>query len=350
MFSYTRTPFTVETEYKAEVNSTVKVCEDGEWNILHFMEDKIITMTATHDQFSIVNMNGRKGMFSDLLSWKYGKLIPNLHSFGHLIDSKREGSELTVVVTPFTSPCYTFVNEKEDEDLIIDVHVETRMCYYVLCFLLFNTIALGCCPKVLIFEIVFFLLSILYVEAFNYYHPLLLAYSCYAQYIAPYFSVPLLTVANGVTLLFCHFLIRLVDLSCFLYTVLTNHGKDVFYYLGYSIAHYTSIANRFIYTHLQLFSEVSKQWATVYWKEITVALVLMMIAVYIFYPWKLNLTIQIRFGSTVAIAAALAYTDLPLMAQLLLISIIFVLLVLMLKDAVGYTWTYFVRVMGRYKH
>lgn len=241
------------------------------------------------------------------------------------------------------------------------------MCYYVLCFLLFNTIALGCCPKlypsgsiisrVLIFEIVFFLLSILYVEAFNYYHPLLLAYSCYAQYIAPYFSVPLLTVANGVTLLFCHFLIRfvlpsvfthsLVDLSCFLYTVLTNHGKDAFYYLGYSIAHYTNIANRFIYTHLQLFSEVSKQWATVYWKEcvrsrglisrITVALVLMMIAVYIFYPWKLNLTIQIRFGSTVAIAAALAYTDLPLMAQLLLISIIFVLLVLMLKDAVGYT-------------
>ena len=57
------------------MNSTVKVCEDGEWNILHFMEDKIITMTATHDQFSIVNMNGGKGMFSDLLSWKYGKLM-----------------------------------------------------------------------------------------------------------------------------------------------------------------------------------------------------------------------------------------------------------------------------------
>ena len=42
-------------------------------------------------------------------------------------------------MTPFTSPCYTFVNEKEDEDLIIDVHVETRirsiegvMCRHVL--------------------------------------------------------------------------------------------------------------------------------------------------------------------------------------------------------------------------
>lgn len=57
------------------MNSTVKVCEEGEWNLLHFMEDKIVTMTATHDQFSIVNMDGRKGMFSDVLNMKYGKLM-----------------------------------------------------------------------------------------------------------------------------------------------------------------------------------------------------------------------------------------------------------------------------------
>lgn len=63
----------------------------------------------------------------------------------------------------------------------------------------------------------------------------------------------------------------------------------------------------------------------------------MAITVYIFYPWKLNLTVQIRFGFIVAIIAALVYTDLPLAVHLVLFSIIFMLLLIMLKKAISYS-------------
>lgn len=34
---------------------------------------------------------------------------------------------MSVVITPYQKTCYTFVNEKEDEPLFVDVHAETRM-------------------------------------------------------------------------------------------------------------------------------------------------------------------------------------------------------------------------------
>ena len=52
---------------------------------------------------------------------------PHIGFYGHLVDSKREGSDLSVVITPYQKTCYTFVNEKEDEALFVDVHAETRI-------------------------------------------------------------------------------------------------------------------------------------------------------------------------------------------------------------------------------
>ena len=34
---------------------------------------------------------------------------------------------MSVVITPYQKTCYTFVNEKEDEALFVDVHAETRI-------------------------------------------------------------------------------------------------------------------------------------------------------------------------------------------------------------------------------
>lgn len=44
-------------------------------NFLHFLEDKAVVMSGSHDQFSVVNVDGRRNILSDLLAVKYGKLL-----------------------------------------------------------------------------------------------------------------------------------------------------------------------------------------------------------------------------------------------------------------------------------
>ena len=60
---------------QADAKSIIKVCEEGETNFLHFLEDKAVVMSGSHDQFSVVNVDGRRNILSDLLAVKYGKLL-----------------------------------------------------------------------------------------------------------------------------------------------------------------------------------------------------------------------------------------------------------------------------------
>lgn len=52
-----------------------KVCVDEETNVLHILEDKHVTLTASHDNFAITDIEGRKNILSGLLSVKYGNFL-----------------------------------------------------------------------------------------------------------------------------------------------------------------------------------------------------------------------------------------------------------------------------------
>lgn len=92
------------------------------------------------------------------------------------------------------------------------------LCYGVLAFLLVNTICIGFFPRsfsqlsvtrrAIIAEIVAFLVFIMYAELMNYVDPFLNSYAWYTHYVGPYFTIPLLTVANAVVLFICHVVIR----------------------------------------------------------------------------------------------------------------------------------------------
>lgn len=160
------------------------------------------------------------------------------------------------------------------------------MCYYILFFLIINTVAFGFFPKsfpfhpvisrLIIFEIVIFVLNFIYVDAFNYYHPILVSNSLYSQYLAPYFFLPLLTAANGRILFFSHvgirfvlsspIIISLIDLFTFC-IMLVNHSRHFFFNLGYSAGKYSTRVKHYIYFYIHFFSEALKQWVMVYWKE-----------------------------------------------------------------------------------
>ena len=44
-------------------------------NVMHTFEDRIIEMTASHDRFSVANVDGRHNVMGDLLSVRYGFLM-----------------------------------------------------------------------------------------------------------------------------------------------------------------------------------------------------------------------------------------------------------------------------------
>ena len=48
----------------------------------------------------------------------------------------------------------------------------------------------------------------MYAELMNYVDPFLNLYAWYTHYVGPYFTIPLLTVANAVVLFICHVVIR----------------------------------------------------------------------------------------------------------------------------------------------
>ena len=55
--------------------SSEKICFGVEVNVMHTFEDRIIEMTASHDRFSVANVDGRHNVMGDLLSVKYGFLM-----------------------------------------------------------------------------------------------------------------------------------------------------------------------------------------------------------------------------------------------------------------------------------
>lgn len=46
--------------------------------------------------------------------------------FGHLVDSKRDKEEVSLVVTPYNHRCYNVTNLSENESLSMDMHITTR--------------------------------------------------------------------------------------------------------------------------------------------------------------------------------------------------------------------------------
>lgn len=60
--------------------------------------------------------------------------------------------------------------------------------------------------------------------------------------------------------------------------------------------------------------------------------------VYIFYPSKMNFTVEIRLACVVAIIAALAYVNVLMALRLVLFSVILGVLLVMLKDTAKKTF------------
>lgn len=81
----------------------------------------------------------------------------SIQSYGHYIDSKREGSKITVVIPLFQETCFDVSVEEAAEPLQFNIHIETRtlpycivyleLCYTTLIFCFVQLILLLFYPK-----------------------------------------------------------------------------------------------------------------------------------------------------------------------------------------------------------
>ena len=111
------------------------MCVPAEENPLHFFEDRVVSMTASHEHFSVKPLDKRSNIMNAFLSvhqssmmWGLGGAFihrPDLRFFGHFVDAEREGNVVRVVITPYKSACYEFVNEDQQNELEIDTHIRT---------------------------------------------------------------------------------------------------------------------------------------------------------------------------------------------------------------------------------
>lgn len=133
----------------------------------------------------------KSSFFSHSLKYSYP-----ISQYGHYINSKREGSKITIVIPLFQETCFDVFAEEEAEPLQFNIHIETgialfhilylEMCYITLFFYFVQLILILFCPKSsfnfmficrgLLFENFFIVVVFLYIVGMTFIHPKLLTY------------------------------------------------------------------------------------------------------------------------------------------------------------------------------
>ncbi|KAK8801276.1 hypothetical protein WA171_004422 [Blastocystis sp. BT1] len=313
---------------------------------MHTFEDRIIEMTASHDRFSVANVDGRHNVMGDLLSVKYGFLIPDLDFFGHLIDAKRDRNVVTVVATPFQRVCYSFINEDELNPLSVDAHITTSLCWSSLLLSLALTLLVLFFPDQFINGLILLtgiLLTMVILLPVNSY---LLPYSWYANYISVYLVLPILRVCSAVILLVVHTVIRGYDFFVYFYQRLVPIVVEYWNILIITLQKTSTQVSSFVASMVPTKDQIV-QWILLHRMEIILTFFAILFTIYVFVPTKSNWTVPIRLICVMLLLAAIAFLDYMLAIRVFITCAIVGVLLLLIKSTLIDMWYSIKRIIAR---
>ena len=336
IISFRSTPYTIEKEFRIPAHQLEKVCVDEETNVLHILEDKHVTLTASHDNFAIVDIEGRKNILSGLLSVKYGNFLPDIDIYGHLVDAKRDRENVNLVITPFRHSCYMVLNEDEASDLVVDMHVESKLCYITVFFFAMQILLSLFYPSAMLYEIIVFCLMVCTLALIDLIPSSIRDRSFFVDYIAPYIIIPLDRTFCFVILLIVHSSIRVVDFVAFALSALLPSlalaWDNVSSFMQMWYGRVRSAALRCISVLGD--KEQLLTLGRVYWKEILVTGLSVLLSCYVVFPSPVNITVEIRVMCCILLIGGIAYVSKTLAVITVFYSTVIGIAVLLLQSRI----------------